>query len=1294
MTSEELNKLIQRIQNETSVLFLGQDYLRGNGQDNPFLINAGNKCAVPKVSSWSELWNSLVKKSNGTVARQDEELLIQAVQGIPKQEWLGNIVRMPWTTIFTSAVDNTMVKRVGTLSYNPIFSMPLPKEIRSKSCRNVVCLFGAVDRQEEWSSAAQIPRDKGNLFSRKQSAREMLNVIGRNLIPFRGLLVIDGWNPSSDWAKPEHLLRMQAESVQDKSIYIFSASEEVQNAVNEDEYGQFLVENGKVVFESCSLYQAITENEEEINSEIFKTEDMPIQADFVNKHYIYITVGNTEPIEIPMAEIAQIPENISVFDDRLFEGKGAEYAPQVNASNFAKFLCTDKLKERISYIEHQKFYCSRTKDKEIMTFTEDELKKSSIQRKMILICGPSNSGKTTFLTNYAIRMYKRGYPVIFISGSIDENTGINTIEALLSNHFKKHNPIVIWDNNIDLDAVKMYRWFYKMLRMYNIVMIGTSYFGESAQLLLDSQVKTESRVSKRELSSHLIELSDQLDSTENPKFSKLIASLGSNYESKIKSIIESKFSTQYGFHIPLFVILLRIFGHDYEQEFIDLRKRLAGNSSSNIHVTNTIAEQFIEDYTTRIQKGAESALQVALAQMNTGVDSESSALQGAIESINVALAVAGQFSVALPLNLVLRLFTSSERNLYQYHLDRFCPAIYSALKLDSILRQFSHEGEEFIQFRYAVEAEWFLSEKYPDKKERLKKEINNLECIIELANLSDYSPLTRTDSEKVLQLVRAFGTNSKGKPSEHHDQKTDYTVYGEYFEKISDFLITHAQTSGGDISNPEVALVAAHFLRESFYSVDLFSADCEIRERSWDKLDNARECLLEAKRLLEQEEQSKTSQYARILVELSTNFVWRLPENQPFTPEQNEIYGAVCSYISAAFNICNRKKMSSLSQMTLLDIRLNAFHKYKSGVPEAVQQGTDTDLAAVESFRNQLDNAENAIYDMLDMEEITNATTLNHIIEVYQVSKALGKVEKLSENLMQRGNDVGIYHHARQFWRNNNLPLNSVTQYTDISNYDLYFTSDFCTVNDRNASDELKQIAGKTAQFLTDTKKHPNVLCIVEKSPRCLEMLIRSLWIWWAGKMPYTEKQTPSLTNGQWEQLYRYSSKYALLQAEHANSFPYFIKGVYEYMFVETSHSATMEEGNYYRTFEYLIYENSLRRPSDWNITFLYLCREKIGDEKIGNPIPFYADITTEQSESGYQGNVRSFAQLMSCPDSNLDDRLKVLYRKGIRVPPFIFAQYLGIFTPRSAVVEDHYLYLGFSLGGAKLLPPPEVEEA
>lgn len=375
-----VTNLVLRINNEPSLLFLGHNS-QGLGINNRFLENAIRIMGINEKELGSNLsyagllgyLGDIIERSSETSQASLRERFLQDLQRADEQSLLSEevdqILSIGWSGVFTSLVDTSLFRCTKKQLQKIIDKSECKQNYLSKKNLHVTCLFGNLFDKSKYPP---LTYDEKNLAETPE--RDFLSLISQCIKGY-GVMIIDGWDPETDFVRTEDLL-MQFVSFQKESLYIFSATEKMK----QDRLLKSLVNKKIAVLESQSLYQCLKDAhlldsfDEELYGEDDEEEGIPITAEVIfngkilqRRQYLSYQIYN------------QLDSNITVLDDSVLTNP--DYADKEEF--FLRFLSTGTgVPLWGGYASN--FYFKRDVDEQLLKVVKEELENYDISRKCVI----------------------------------------------------------------------------------------------------------------------------------------------------------------------------------------------------------------------------------------------------------------------------------------------------------------------------------------------------------------------------------------------------------------------------------------------------------------------------------------------------------------------------------------------------------------------------------------------------------------------------------------------------------------------------------------------------------------------------------------------------------------------------------------------------------------------------------------------------------------------------------------------------------------------------------------------
>jgi hypothetical protein len=223
-----------------TILLLGQSYLDTSIAENGFLKSVADYFKLD-ASKNSPLLDQLCEALETGDLSGNLRYLHRRSEVTPITEALENLSEFAWSSVFTSVIDEVWVRafKKPWRSLNSIFTEAAwPLEARDPNNLCSTFLFGCVDKEDE---DCRIPVGPFRFEERLQSAVTLLRRLPEVTTPW-GVVLIDGYNPKSDWLKPKDLYPV-LNALGSGQAFIFSSD----SAIQSDKYLSKLADDGKLL---------------------------------------------------------------------------------------------------------------------------------------------------------------------------------------------------------------------------------------------------------------------------------------------------------------------------------------------------------------------------------------------------------------------------------------------------------------------------------------------------------------------------------------------------------------------------------------------------------------------------------------------------------------------------------------------------------------------------------------------------------------------------------------------------------------------------------------------------------------------------------------------------------------------------------------------------------------------------------------------------------------------------------------------------------------------------------------
>lgn len=1240
MDNSMIESLRERIGTEPSVLILGQDYLRSKTGRNMFYELANTTLCNGELSSetnYTELWKHINggKPLNAASFEKMREILPE----IPEQNWLRKILNMRWGMVMTSAVDGVLYQRVGA-----DFSMQLvdmdqryfDRKYISKRTLNVSFLYGTIDGTS--NSYPPIECTNSAFIKIRKKANDRINWIYDDILPEYGVMVIDGWNPNYDWMST---LLDNAGEMPCGSIFLFGANEDVL----ENQDIRSLIDNGILQADRRFFAQAL----EEIGFFEDTTEDI-WRADNENGRTITIKANGDSVtlLSVPFNEITRLDTHITVlYDDIWHVGTDSRFDAHIL---YAKFQQQTIVPVWYLYDSYYGFYFERTRDQKLKEVVDKELRNNSYKRKYVILEGNSNVGKTASLVHLAY-VERNVAPTIYISGEPSQVEWMKQLKEFIKNQIvnwqnagkKVTSVLVIWDGNTDYNAVQRCKQLQDILRECNAVVVGSAY-----PLYQD---QGEEFYYKDKGKNHHIILTANMDKEEVKNMLDSLRKVDIQmYEFMHKCVDKNR--------SHLLNVLQNIIHLQYRDEWRLVSEALMIRFNHEVVINEEFVEARIKEYKEELANrvneeihkyGVAAAWQLKLAQIREELWGEGEAIdekeeekrnayenmERHIQKLNGILAVAGEFSVFIPLTLILRMISTVEEQI----LGNEQMFLINIIETDSLLcSRRDEQGYVSVSFRHRIEAEMYIENNFGNTLgERKEREVEFLKEMISECKWHD-----EQESTPILMLVRSFGPNSWGKLGMPRGRDRHYTDYEKWWLDIAECLKSKTE------NQPEEILVYALFIRSHCRKeIDKIerNMDLSVVEQK-EKVRQQLNELNEAKRMLydaiDQHDQNNKNQLCRLLGEMCANLVYEMKKTEEGEGVIRNQFQQLKDYFARAVN--NWSENSSPNMFTknaLLDIWLNGVENYFE------RKGSKKDLMENPEFADAIADSIAYIDELLDLTEdnFDNTRLLNKVQEIYKyagdenLSGLLGKIEMVN-------NDTYLYLRAWKCWEIQDELDFGNEEGEFLKNYmrNLYLIpDDFDRLEiGKETASKLKEYAQKAAVHALEILEAKKRMIESTKSIRCILMMIRAKWLCYTGNMPLETKQQPILTLEQWSEIGELCRKYIIYadnRGEKLRDTPVFLRMMYVWCFTKDA-----------RAFQELQGRQNMLNTNEWYFERLCLCN-------VGTKVPKLFRVNLQLRK----GTKNKYSATIVAPVERTNDEIENnVKNRQVHVSDFVAQELMG----------------------------------
>lgn len=607
-----------------------------------------------------------------------------------------------------------------------------------------------------------------------------------------------------------------------------------------------------------------------------------------------------------------------------------------------------------------------------------------------------------------------------------------------------------------------------------------------------------------------------------------------------------------------------------------------------------------------------------------------------ITKINKILAVAGEFSVFIPLTLILRMITTVEERIFSDE-QIFLMEI---IENDSLLcNRRDDQGYVLVSFRHQTEAAMYIENNLGNSSdERKEKEVELLKEMIAECKWYD-----EQENAAVLALVRCFGPNSWGSVNSPRKER-HYTEYEEWWEDIAEALkeVVDNQAEGVLV----YAMLIRSHCRKEINRIErdetLAYEDQKIQIRKQIIKLNA------AKRMLEdtinQHDQNNTNQLCRLLGEICSNIVYEMKNSEEIIACEALFKDLKIRFARAVKNWSENNSTTMFTKNALLDIWLNGVDNYFDKKREHDTGEIMKDPECVDAVADSI----NYIDILLDLTEdnFENFALLSKVEEIYKYVNN-DELSELQKKLEKTSNDTFLYLKAWKCWE---VPEGVIIGNEEENEYLKHYVRNLYLIPDdfdrleigKETVFILKEYAKKAASKALKVLEEKKRLIDSSRSRRCITMMIRAKWLLYTGNMPLEMKQHPMLTLNQWNEIGQLCKKYityAEQKEEKLRDALVFLRMIYVWSF-----SGDGQE------FDYLRERQNMLRTNEWYFERVCLCN-------IDSDVPKLFKVNL-QLRKGTQNKYNAI--VVASSDGIKDEIAANVRNRQVHVPDFVAQELMG----------------------------------
>ena len=1180
MTETEAMELLDKIDKTHSYLFLGQAYQRESLNKNSYLdrLYAETGCS-DSIHSWRNL---LEEHSDSIDQIYDTADVLSRSSSNP---FLSELVNLHWNLFITTSPESMINCQSRPIDHANIKLELVNREkfspsLFKKEPKHRLHLFGCYD-QDNHDFNSQLPKNSDDLDEQcSRVANKAWSTIKTIISGQNGILVVDGWDPDTDWL-PEEIFLREIDNWYNSSIYFFGVNSDQLLSLSGRRIKSRIKKEGdtcNIHFFSGTLRENLQDALEEYQEENyewaaesrFHDADRSVTLECAGRQKIF-----SLPPDMLQKYKLSLP-NVSFLEDNI-----EEYEPPVTEddrkSDLMLFLASGNDSHDPywrGFHENSDLYLSRGDlDSAICQKTKETLEQSDVvnSTKVTLLPGSSYCGKSVVLANLAYQIkHQHQFPVVFIRGrfSDEEESAPQSLEILkemlgsISNILREQsktaqNPdgtlfkiLVVWDRNSLLSS-KVYVKYKNALAPYKVVIVGSTLdVNPQPTKNLDYFDKIDSAFLKR--------------ADEKKLFNYISPWFGQQFDALYDKVFQAYQRMRHNDLGDIDYDYTKYPTVKYTDVFLRVLDEICSSSGSRadlkyrndqrsrrLESTKDIDDRQINSIATyMLRRDVRDPISEKLLT-HLGVTDLNKDVTDCIQKCNAALAVSSCFNIDLPMEIVNRIVAPLQMQCRRLRIKedvlRYNNMLYVTSPTDGV------DHVRYLHFDDALSYVRYIAKKH--NKSETEIAADALCDIIENSSLDNVTDLTAASNRLVLNLVRYFSPNSPNevlddygdlnkalkKSTVIYDKKLYLKIADELDKKIRELI--RPDKFCQDKSHLDACLLSASLRREQFsvkltpQKEDVFfsnNADEPFIRKIFDDANEALENLVV--------EGGDDKMAMRASAEICANRVRLLPPytqdekrpKYPFTEAHMQLYEDICKYFERAVNLRTEKNMQEgFSPISLLDIYLNAFLKYANGFKKAEKYGDTTSWKAYNRYGldRLWDSSLRQTVEYINKLLFESAFEEIDTIRLDKISKAL----KIT--------DTGITKIIANLKKEKNiafLTLEGLQKWNDEDNGDGQVHNDYLMIRDRGtrrdepdlrSEKDLENIKVSAkdvrhAQEVIDLFDQEEIRYLLDQqqpslsAASCAEMRLRNRWIAYTHHMPFVSKQGIGLDENQWKTLY------------------------------------------------------------------------------------------------------------------------------------------------------------------------------
>lgn len=460
--------LVPQLTNGPLTLLLGQRALSVFGVEDFFEVLLENRAVKSVDHNRYESWIGASHATDSTLNAWRE--VGEVVSLSPS---LLAVARLRWSAVITSAIDSAL-RRALTAHIERDLHYVFPR-VGAEGFRAshdplvFASLFGGVDRP---SKDEQPPVDKAALAARRGSAAKLLSGI-TDVVGPRGLLIIEGWSPATDWLRPRDLSHGLF-GLQEGQVQLFSCDSSCSEVLKSDEDFASLIADGVIQCHENSFFEYL----QSVRSAGRLPASWEIDDNSSSSQLaIRGLAGTVVEVEFPAEVWRRYQREFFLLTDEPWTN-GDKRSPQQEYDLFRELLKASQLHKHWLAVRDLAF--KRPFLAELHKRAVSALHDKRPQNRVLILEGQAGSGKTVGLAQLALGLRKDGFPVIYVPyGSVEPTADLVDrfcmyVENTVHEANDSTSTALIWDGLRDpSDYLRLSELL--AARGRRVLVIGSSY---------------------------------------------------------------------------------------------------------------------------------------------------------------------------------------------------------------------------------------------------------------------------------------------------------------------------------------------------------------------------------------------------------------------------------------------------------------------------------------------------------------------------------------------------------------------------------------------------------------------------------------------------------------------------------------------------------------------------------------------------------------------------------------------------------------------------------------------------